>query len=141
MDDVFLGQAVQHRGYFLQQLLGSRFIGSAAQFFDSRAGRLVLVAVQYAFRFVAADALDSRLMVCHNKKRTYKKRPTGRVFECGSAKVESNFQLLKKNITEQPIFRLPNFGKPFQVKCDASVTTIGVVLSQEDNLVAYFSEN
>ena len=53
---------------------------------------------------------------------------------------KSKFQLLKKKITEQPILRLPDFGKPFQVKCDASGTIIGAVLSQEDKPVAYFSE-
>lgn len=44
--------------------------------------------------------------------------------------------MLKIKFTEKPISILPNFNKPFQVKCDA----IGVVLSQEDRPVAYFSE-
>jgi len=57
-----------------------------------------------------------------------------------SAEAESKFQLLKKNIIEQPILRLPDFGKPFQVTCDASGLAIGAVLSQEDKPVAYFSE-
>eukprot|EP00253_Pinus_taeda_P019835 PITA_19835 len=53
---------------------------------------------------------------------------------------ERGFQILKKKITERPILRLPDFNKPFQVRCDASNTAIGAVLSQEDRPVAYFSE-
>jgi len=47
---------------------------------------------------------------------------------------------LKRKITERPILRLPEFNKLFQVRCDASGTAIGVVLNQEDRLVAFFSE-
>jgi len=43
--------------------------------------------------------------------------------------VESSFQILKKKITERPILRLPDFNQPFQVRCDASGTAIGAVLS------------
>ena len=53
---------------------------------------------------------------------------------------ENYVQLLKKNINERPILRLPDFQKLFQVHCDASGTAIGVVLSQEDKPVAFFSE-
>eukprot|EP00253_Pinus_taeda_P018022 PITA_18022 len=38
------------------------------------------------------------------------------------------------------MLKLPDFNQPFQVRCDASGTAIGVVLSQEDKPIAYFSE-
>lgn len=53
---------------------------------------------------------------------------------------ERSFQLLKRKITERPILRLLDFRKLFQVRCDASGTTIGAVLSQEDKPEAFFSE-
>ena len=59
---------------------------------------------------------------------------------CWTSAAEDNFQLLKRKITERPILRLPEFNKLFQVRCDASGTAIGVVLNQEDRLVAFFSE-
>jgi hypothetical protein len=48
--------------------------------------------------------------------------------------------VLKEKITEQPILVLPDFGKTFQVRCDASGLPIGAVLSQDNRPVAYFSE-
>ena len=36
---------------------------------------------------------------------------------------------------------LPDFTKPFQVNCDASGEAIGAMLSQDDRLVSYYSEN
>jgi hypothetical protein len=47
---------------------------------------------------------------------------------------------LKRKITEQPVLVLPDFQKTFQVRCDASRFAIGVVLSQDDRLIAYFNE-
>ena len=35
---------------------------------------------------------------------------------------------------------MPDFNKPFQVKCDVSGEAIRATLSQEDRPVAYFSE-
>jgi len=54
---------------------------------------------------------------------------------------ERRFNILKEKITERPVMVLPNFGKTFQVRCDASGVTIGAVLSQDNIPVAYFSEN
>jgi hypothetical protein len=54
---------------------------------------------------------------------------------------EKFFNLLKRKITDQPILVLPDFKKTFKVKCDASGFAIGVVLSQEDRPIAYFTEN
>jgi hypothetical protein len=48
--------------------------------------------------------------------------------------------VLKKKITKQPILVLPDFGKIFQLRCDASGIAIGAVLSQDNRLVVYFSE-
>ena len=58
-----------------------------------------------------------------------------------TAEAEKNFQLLKKKVTKQHVLTLPDLKKTFQVKCDASGEAIGVVLSQEDKPIAYFSEN
>jgi hypothetical protein len=53
---------------------------------------------------------------------------------------EKSFKLLKEKITGQPVLVLPDFSKTFQFRCDASEFTIGVVLSQDNRLIAYFSE-
>ena len=48
---------------------------------------------------------------------------------------------MKNKVTEKPLLKLPEFENIFKARCDASGTTIGAVLSQEDKPVAYFSEN
>jgi hypothetical protein len=50
------------------------------------------------------------------------------------------FKVLKEKITEQPILVLPDFGKTFQERCDASGLAIGAVLSQDNRPISYFSE-
>jgi hypothetical protein len=55
--------------------------------------------------------------------------------------VDMSFKLLKKNIIEQPILALLDFNEPFQAECDASVTAIGIVLSQEKKPVTYLVRN
>ena len=51
-----------------------------------------------------------------------------------------SFELLKKKVTNKPMLALPNFNKVFRLDYDASGNAIGVVLSQEDKPIAYFSE-
>ena len=53
---------------------------------------------------------------------------------------EKSFKLLKEKITGQPVLVLPDFSKTFQVRCDTSGFAIRVVLSQDNRLIAYFSE-
>ena len=53
---------------------------------------------------------------------------------------KKSFKILKDKITEQPIMVLSDFGKTFQVRCDASGVAIGEVLSQDNRPIAYFNE-
>jgi hypothetical protein len=43
-------------------------------------------------------------------------------------------------LTHAPLLQLPNFGKTFELECDASGIGIGGLLLQEGKPIAYFSE-
>jgi hypothetical protein len=62
----------------------------------------------------------------------------GVVFRWGQTQEES-FATLKDKLTHTPLLQLPNFGKTFELECDASGIGIGGVLMQDDKPVAYFS--
>jgi hypothetical protein len=53
---------------------------------------------------------------------------------------EHYFNTLIDKLTHAPLLQLPNFGKTFELECDASGIGIGDVLLQEGKPIAYFSE-
>jgi hypothetical protein len=60
-------------------------------------------------------------------------------FYWGAAQ-EYSFNTLIEKLTHAPLLQLPDFGKTFELECDASGIGIGGVLLQEGKPIAYFSE-
>ena len=59
-------------------------------------------------------------------------------FKWGEAQ-EKAFEELKMRLTTTPLLALPDFGKTFEIECDASVGIAGVLM-QDRRPIAYFSE-
>ena len=47
---------------------------------------------------------------------------------------ERNFKILKQKITEKPVLILPDFTKPFQVKCDCNAPNLCVEFLKLEHL-------
>jgi hypothetical protein len=63
----------------------------------------------------------------------------GVLFCCGAAQDQSFHTLIDK-LTHAPLLQLLDFGKTFELECDASEIGIGGILLQEGKPMAYFSE-
>jgi hypothetical protein len=63
----------------------------------------------------------------------------GMLFHWGEAQQRS-FEILKDKLTHAPLLQLLDFGKTFELECDASGIGIGSVLMQNGKPVPYFSE-
>ena len=61
-------------------------------------------------------------------------------FRWGAAQDQAFHTLIDK-LTHAPLLHLPDFGKIFELECDASGIGIGGILLQEGKPVTYFSEN
>jgi hypothetical protein len=53
---------------------------------------------------------------------------------------EAAFHTVKMHLTEAPVLAAPDFTKPFEVVCDASIIAVGAVLLQEDRPIAFESK-
>lgn len=47
---------------------------------------------------------------------------------------------MKEAVTHVPVLALPNFSRPFVIECDASGGSIGAVLMQDKQPVAFLSK-
>ena len=57
-----------------------------------------------------------------------------------SSACQDAFDAVKRCLTEAPVLAAPDFTKPFEVVCDASVSALGAVLLQEGRPVAFESK-
>ena len=57
-----------------------------------------------------------------------------------SQQCQEAFQATKRALTSSPVLVMPDFSKPFEVVCDASITGIGAVLLQSGRPVAFESK-
>ncbi|WP_447383731.1 ribonuclease H family protein, partial [Streptococcus pseudopneumoniae] len=54
-------------------------------------------------------------------------------------KEQKDFDTLKQKLTSQPVLKLPDLSKPFEVQCDACGECLGAFLLQEGHAITYES--
>ncbi|XP_028186557.1 uncharacterized protein LOC114373245 [Glycine soja] len=57
-----------------------------------------------------------------------------------SAEALQAFQALQQAMVQAPVLANPNFSRPFTIETDASASAMGVVLLQDDHLIAYHNK-
>jgi hypothetical protein len=62
------------------------------------------------------------------------------LFHWGGGAQQKIFETLKGKLTHAPLLQILDFGKTFELECDASGIGIGDVLMQNGKPIAYFSK-
>ena len=57
-----------------------------------------------------------------------------------TSEAQDDFEMIKKKVTKAPYLVLPDFNKVFEVECDAFLSGIEVIFSQEGKPIAFFNE-
>lgn len=57
-----------------------------------------------------------------------------------NSEAEATLHQLKHALTTPPTMRLPDFSQQFMIECDANGIELGVVLTQQNQPIAYFSK-
>ena len=56
------------------------------------------------------------------------------------SEAHDSFEMIKRKVTKAPCLVIPYFNKVFEMECDDYLSGIRAILSQEGNLIAFFSE-
>ena len=97
--------------------------------------RSFLGLANYFRRFIQGYSKIVAPLTTLTREGTEWRRPGIWTKEC-----EAAFHTVKMHLTEAPVLAMPDFSKPFEVVCDASIVAVGAVLLQEDRPIAFESK-